>query len=314
MQEDKILIAYKEAFVELPVYSVSAFEKLGYQAPKTFLEYYQLCERFIKEDLDDNPDIVMRPFENGLGLPEVLIQVAGELIKNGQELDFETPEIKELVQQVNRVARLKIPENQDAREWIFYGYYIPGLPEDRAHMLLTLKEGHERAFPVNDNGFSYFVINPFSKNQEAALDFIESFVTHPTVSNAILLDKRTTEGIENPDYQNTLGLLEKVLADMEEDLKSLSGAENSAMEQSIKDQQAMIQAHKENRWQFSPEVMAMARQLAPKTFIPEFNPVRLLVKEYPEFFEDYLTNDNFNPDQFLSQLNQMVKTALIEQD
>ena len=315
MLEDKILLVYKEAFVDLPVYSISAFEKLGYQAPKTFLEYYQLCERFITEDMDKNPDIVLRPFSNGLSLPQVLIQVAGEMIKNGQALDFETPEVKALVQQINRVARLKIPENRDAREWIFYGYYLPALPEDRAHMLLTLKEGSQHAFPVSDSGFSYLLINPFSSKQEQALQFIESFVKNQPQSNTILLDKRFTQGVEQESYQATLAQMENTLKMLEEGLKTATGAEKSATEENIKNHKLMMEDHiKSKRWQFSPEVMKMARELAPQAFIPEFNPVRLLVKEYPEFFEDYLSNENFNPDQFLSQLNQMVKTALIEQE
>lgn len=315
MLEDKILLVYKEAFVDLPVYAISAFEKLGYQAPRTFLEYYQLCERFITEDMDKNPEIVLRPFSNGLSLPQVLTQVAGEMIKNGQALDFEIPEVKALVQQINRVARLKIPENQDAREWIFYGYYIPALPEDRAHMLLTLKEGNQHAFPVSDSGFSYLLINPFSNKQEQALQFIESFVNNQPQSNSILLDKRFTQGVEQEGYQATMEQMENTLKVLEKGLASATGAEKSDLEENIKNHKEMMESYPwENRWQFSPEVMKKARELAPQAFIPEFNPVRLLVKEYPEFFEDYLSNENFNPDQFLSQLNQMVKTALIEQE
>lgn len=314
VQDGKILLFYKETFVNIPVYSISLFEELGFTPPQTFLEYFRLCERYITEKMDDHPDIRMNPFEQTLDLPTVLTQIAAEMIKNGQELDFETPDMKELMAQIARVAKLKVAHSKDASQWLFYEYYLPALPEDRAHMILTLKKGNAPALLPYADAFNYFVINPFSKNQELALQFMDSFAKNLDVITSLVRDTRAVLGIESEEYAGMAASHSEQLEAFEEELKKLTGAEKSAMEQTIKDHKAMMAAQEAYRWQVSSQEAAMARRLAPEVTIPGFNPIRLLVKEYPDFFEEYLTNPNFEPDQFLAQLNQMVRTALIEQE
>lgn len=313
-QDGKILLFYKDAFVDVPVYSIDLFKELGFEPPTTFLEYYQLCERYITEKMDDNPEIRMDPFGNTLDLPTVLTQIAAEMIKNGQELDFETPEMKELITQIAKVAKLKVARSRDAMLWLFYDYYLPITPVDRAFMLLTLKEGNAPALLPHQDAFNYFVINPFSKNQETALKFLESFAKTLDYNITVVRDTRAVLGIESEEYASMAATHAEQLKSFEEELEKLTGAEKSAMEQTIKDHKAMMESQEEYRWQISPEQVNIARRLAPEVTIPDFNPIRLLVKEYPDFFEEYLTNPAFDPDQFLAQLNQMVRTALIEQE
>ncbi|NLX83281.1 MAG: hypothetical protein GXZ04_05645 [Clostridiales bacterium] len=313
-QDGKILLFYKDAFVDVPVYSVSLFKELGYEPPKTFLEYYQLCERYIKEKMDDNPEIRIEPFGNTLDLPTVLTQIAAEMMKNGQELDFETAQMKELLAQIAKVANMKVTIGKDATQWLFYDYFLPFTPKDREYMLLTFLQGNAPALMPHGDAFTYFVINPFSKNQKTALQFMDSFARTLDASTTILRDTRATSGIESEEYASMAAAQTDQLKGFEEELAKLTGAEKSAMEQTIKDHKAMMESQQIDRWLFTPEQAALARRLAVEVSIPDFNPVRLLVKEYPDFFDEYLTNSNFDPDQFLSQLNQMVKTALIEQE
>lgn len=67
----------------------------------------------------------------------------------------------------------------------------------------------------------------------------------------------------------------------------------------------------EGRYWFNPEDVALARLLVPDAYIPAFNPIAQLAAQYPEMFEQ-VASGNIDVDQFLSQLNQMVKTALAE--
>lgn len=314
-QDGKILALPKEAHVESPVYAPAILEKLGLTPPTTYLEYFQMAETFLKEHQEAHPEIHFEPFGIGLDLTSVLREVTAELEKNGQPLDYEAPEIRQLVAQMAKVARLPVQTNPEATEWMIYAYSFMYLPEGWAYMPLKLKAENSRAMTIPESNLEYFVINPYSRNAETALKFLESYADNLSVYYGMTVDTRYREGIEQVGYQQTLAQMDEQIKGFEEALKGLDGAEKTQMEQTIAQEKAAREEYMETgRWQFSPETVARVREHMQEAYIPAFNPITMLVAQYPDFFEEYRTNPLFDVDKFLSQLNQMVNTARIEQE
>lgn len=302
-------------FVNVPVYNKSAFEKMGLTPPRTFLEYFELCEYYHRNLADKFPEYYFDPFENGFDLATVMAQIAGELERNNQPLNFDTPEILSLVSQMKKAANLPERQYEDNREWLFYTYYLPSLPKEWAHMILTLKEDHTPALAIGADDFSYLVVNPYSGNQDAAIKLLESSLDEENIGHKAVLYQDMNQAIENKDYPNQLAQREAMLNEYILQAQQAQGAEKSTLEQTVQDLTNNLLLFKDSgRWQVSQTEINAARQLALMVYLPAFNPIWMLAREYPDFFEEYHNNPNFDPAQFLKQLDAMVKTALQEQE
>lgn len=51
---------------------------------------------------------------------------------------------------------------------------------------------------------------------------------------------------------------------------------------------------------------------APQVYVSPFNPIPLLASVYPEFFNSIHSDPSFSPENFLSQLDEMVGKAVRE--
>lgn len=314
-KDGAILALPQTLFVNLPVVSESGLAQLDLPVPRTYLEYFQLCYTILTEKMDEFPQFYFDPFDNGFDLASVLARIAAELQKNGQPLDFETQEIQELLAQIALVARLPEGSYAQEQEWLFYSYYLPHLPKDRAHLVLTLSPENTPAFTVGADDLKYLVINPFSNNQEAALKLLESTLINQYDGYRLVMYQDMAEAIENKDYQQQLQRKEELVAMFQQQADKATGAEKSNLEQQLIYQREDLEAFRESgRYQISPQEVDRTRQLAPLAYLPDFNPIWMLARAYPDFFEEYRSNPNFEPKQFLAQLNAMVKTALLEQE
>lgn len=313
--EGRILALPKDLSVDLPVHSISRFEQLSYQTPTTYQQYFEYCLDYLKNHQEDQPDIFFQPFENGLDLASVLNKITVELIAKGQPLDYERPEIKSLVGLMAQVAGGLPAEHATAAEWLFYSYDLRTMMEDSARMLLSLTGDSAPVLSIHPQGFSYYVVNPYTRNPALALAFLNSFLDSRNDTQAVIYDSRLTKAIEQPMYHRELKEKEDQLKLLQAELEQLTGAAKSDMEVAIAQQQQAIADYREHsRWWFSQEEVDRVRAMAPSVYIPDFNPIPLLQKEYPAFFEEYRTKPQFDADQFLAQLNQMVQTSLREQE
>ncbi|MGI6691743.1 MAG: hypothetical protein ACOX63_13025 [Christensenellales bacterium] len=313
--DGEIYAVPQEVFLNLTAYNTDAFEQLQLQPPTTYAEYYDLCLRWFTELAEDHPEYRFDPFDNGMDLVGLLARIAGELARNGQPLNFDTPAIRDLVERVAQVARLEIPDNHDATEWLFYQYYLPTLPEYAAYLPLRLEAGNKLALPVGPDDFKYLVINPYSDHAEAALLLLSSVMQNLDGCYNIVLDSSMNQPVENPYFDEQLADFDSRRASLQAAADAAEGAEKTALEESLKafdaEREQFIQ---ESRWWFDQDAVARSRQSAPDACIPAFNPIWRLAEEYPALFDEYRTNPGFNPENFLKQLNSMVATALAEQE
>lgn len=313
-QKDQDLLVFpKELYVNLPVVDTALLQQMGLPLPTTYLEYFKLCETFLTEHQKDHPDVLVLPFDQGMGLVEVLSHAAQDMQRNGQPLRFDTLEIRELVAQMHKVAMLQNDLPQQVNSWLFYAYYLPTLPEGREYLLMRLKEDMQPSLMIGHEDLRYFVINPYTKNPEAARKLVASYAASLPTPLDILLNRARTQPVQQPDYPQRQSYLVDQLALVEEAQKKAEGAEKAEL---IKQQDALqmqlLNLEKDERWWFDESAMKRVRELAPRVYLPGFNPILLLAREYPDFFLEYQTNPAFDPARFVSQLDSMVNTAMLE--
>lgn len=314
-QEGQLAAVLKEVYVGTLIGNPKVFEHLGQAAPTSFLGYYQFCLDYIKHHQADMPEYDLAPFENSMDLGRVLVQVAAEMIAQGRPLDFENPEMKQLVGRINQVARARQHETPQAMDQVFSTSLLPLLPKGTAPLLLSFQAEQAPLLPSFPDGVEYLVVNPYTRNREAALAFMESYIENLPTPQRLLMDTRAIQPIEQPQYQARLAHYQAQIQALKTSLQGAEGTERSQLEEMIAEFESMAQQLTENeRWWFDQEQVDQVRAFAPRVFIPEYNPVSQLLKTNPGFFAEITTNSRFDVDGFLARLNQMVQTILKEQE
>ena len=198
---------------------------------------------------------------------------------------------------------------------VFSTYPLPLLPRGTAPLLLSFQAEQAPLLTSFPDGLEYLVVNPYTKNREAALAFMESYLENLPAPQRLLMDTRATKPVEQPEYQARLAHYQAQIQTLKTSLQGAEGAERSQLEEMIAEFEHMAQQLTENeRWWFDQAQVDQVRAFAPRVFIPEQNPVFQLLKTNPGFFAEITTNSRFDVDGFLARLNQMVQTVLKEQD
>ncbi len=131
----------------------------------------------------------------------------------------------------------------------------------------------------------------------------------------MVLDKTQTKPIPNPWFKESLARFDASGQELRSALANAEGAEKRTLEASLKAFAAEREAFiAQNEHQFGQAAVDRARALAKDVYIPRFNPIWQLAQQYPDMFEEYRTNPNFDAAQFLERLDGMVATALAEQE
>lgn len=301
-------------FVNLTVYNRDAFAALALPVPATYEEYYDFCLMWHEKMAEKHPEYRFAPLENGMDLASVLAAVASELERNGQPMDFTAPAIRSLVDKAAQVGRLQTDDSWGAPDWLTYQYYLPRRVDKAEYLLLRLSRDSELTLPVGADDFKYLVVNPYSRNRQAALQLLEGVARDQEQFYAIVLDRTRTDAVENPEFEDMLAAFDGRGEGLSKAIAGAEGAEKRSLEEALRAFETEREAFvRDSQYLFTAQDAARARAIAPHVRIPRYNPIWQLVREYPDMFEEYRTNPDFNVDQFLTRLNGMVATALAEQ-
>ena len=305
----------QEVFVNMNVYNRNAFQELGLEVPETYAEFLDFCILWLTEMADEHTQYRADLLDTGLNLTNILARIVAEQERNRQPLSMNTTEILKVVTKVAQVARLMQEPDMNAREWLIYQYYLPTLTEEGEHLLLRLDKDNQLALPVGADDLKYLVINPYTPHADTAIKLLEGVIGHQEGHFAVVLDKTQTKPIPNPWFKESLARFDASGQELRSALANAEGAEKRTLEASLKAFAAEREAFiAQNEHQFGQAAVDRARALAKDVYIPRFNPIWQLAQQYPDMFEEYRTNPNFDAAQFLERLDGMVATALAEQE
>ena len=280
---DQAIYAVPTGLVLFPMIGyIKPFADLGLEMPRDIRQLIDLSRRWAEELQEQHPDYSL--FANAENMRESLRSILiDRYMMNrfgaGEDLVFDTPIFRELMQQVESISYGDLDMNVDwetqegmaAMEemWektglieINMGFEPTSFKDISAAgddndaflpMILPMEEGQD-AYQNAD--ISLLAVLSSSPNQEVAKQFVANVINKLSEANKATLDLNKTDAIPNPNYEQQLAELEKGLQQMQDAYNRAEGAARSNLEEDL----SSFRAHVE-RFRESNKVLLSAQDL-----------------------------------------------------
>ncbi len=297
--------------------------------PKFLNEYYDMMLLWYEENHNLNPAFGFHANqtvrEEWL---EAIYSLSSQYVcayaSKDKPLSFNTPAFRVLLEKVASLSKWKGEKGS-------YGYgsdiiksifqtssldpFVQSLnPEDRKKEYILPPAFAKDGQPFLNATMVYFIVNPYSQNQEAAIRFLEFFSRNMELTLKYKLHPNYNEPVERKEYpsivqahEDNIAAIKSRMAAVEDEGILLSLKEELAQEE------ALLAQQRENRWEYSADVIAEYRRLAPYLSIEhdsflwdlydKLNIEAILMK----YFEGQVTLD-----QALSELDRKVSLLFLE--
>lgn len=315
-------------------YDAIAFENAGLtedDVPVTLMDFIKLLQR-MPEILETNEDINV--FASYMTVDDVrwsifydIIGLYGMYMQTGDvEMSYNTDTLRELLAEFEKIdfsAMGLLEEYSD--DYAYVGYeehktlfenysditcrrYV--LDDAWKALLLTIDEGVE---PVVDCGVEIAFVNPFSKNRDLAIEYIENAVAE---LDQIFLTETcpgVNEPVRNPYYEENLAYYEEQLASMRAEMEKASDEEKEQWQRQINELEEYRDEFTETQaWDVTEESIATYRQYGDCLY-----PTRSMGLEgdaaetYYEQLQQYMEG-NISADEMLKNIDDKLRMMLLE--
>lgn len=297
-------------------YNKALFEQLQLPVPTTWEEYFDFFIDWKDNYEDANPGISVNPFEHELSLVTLLEHFDDEMTRDGIPADYQSEMLENVMQKYLRVKEL-YPEADYSGKPLFYDYDLIGAPDpsnEYGAMPLTFRKDADPIFTPLEGDVYFFVVNPFSEHVQEAVECVAAARdagrnSDPNVYREIpdlpLVNVFYEDGLEM--YREQLDMLEEQKTKAEDDPDILLDV-NEKIESLTKEMQDYAE---NNRYWFTEEDMIPFREYVSHVYFSDFNPVKEIYANDPEFFEN-ITEENLQG--FLQALDSKVKMSRLERE
>ena len=295
-------------------YNKEIFSQLGISVPDTWDEYFQFCIDWKMNYEDDYPDYILNPFEHDLSMVFLLACYDDEMKRAGINVDYTSAELCSVMEKYLQVKEL-YDHVEDEGTPVFYDYSLQTASNDtwgyQKLSLTFLKESDPIYTPMEEDIY-YFVVNPFGSHVSQAVECVatakdENRANEPNIYQKIpdlpLENKYYGETIQK--YKDTLAILEARKEKSKDDPESMLDI-NQEIDKTTEEMQDYTENH---RWWLTEEKMAFIRELNQNIYFSDFNPIRELYADEPDFFEG-VTKESVSS--FLSSLDNRIRMIYME--
>lgn len=307
---DAIAAFPKDVFLEVLCYHKPTFESLGIEPPTTYSAYFDFCLNWLQTLGDDDLDVQLMPFANDLTLKSLLMRYADEKMRQGETPVFSSSELAALIQQFFYVANADAEKAQEGSVSLFASYTLPLLSEEDSYGYLPLSFGGEVTWSPAEGDLSYFVVNPYGKNPQMAMDFVAAYNDQRPAVGQALLYQTIDEPLENPLFQSEYNAMARELSALEARRPQVEPDGLADLEQAILNQRNRMDAFTQSsRWAVTQGAIEMYQNLCDRVWLNPSNPIPALW--------DALSQPDSNAtqqsiDAFLKQLEQRWRILRME--
>ena len=307
---DAIAAFPKDAFLEVLCYHKPTFEGFGIEPPTTYSAYFDFCLDWLETLGDDHPEVQLTPFANDLTLKSLLMRHADEKMRQGETPVFSSPELVALIQQFFSVANANAESGREGSISLFASYTLPLLSEEDAYGYLPLSFGGEATWSPAEGDVSYFVVNPYGKNPQLAMDFIAAYNDQRTAVGQALLYQTINEPLENPLFQSEYSAMEQSLAALEARRLQAEATALHELEQAISAQRDRMDVFaRSSRWAVTQGALDLYQSLCDRVWLNPGNPIPTLWDGLSQLDSSATQQDI---DAFLNQLEQRWRMLRME--
>jgi len=297
--------------------------------PESLNEYYDMMLLWYEENHNLNPAF---GFHSNQTVQEEWLdaiyflssQYVCAYASKDRPLPFNTPAFRALLEKVALLFQWKGEQGAhgyggDTGKSIFQtdslDPFVQSLdPEDRNKEYILPPAFAKDSQPFLNATMVYFIVNPYSQNQEAAIRFLEFFSRNMELMLKYKLHPNHNELVERKEYpsivqthMDNIATLKNRMAAVEDEAILLSLKEELAQEE------ALLAQQQANRWEYSTETIAEYRRLAPyisiehDSFLWELHDKLNIEAILMKYFEGQATLD-----QALSELDRKVSILFWE--
>ena len=296
-------------------YNTDLFHDLNLTVPTTWSEYFDFCIEWKENYEDEYPDIYLNPFEHDLSFVSLLAQYDDEMTRSGEKADYQSEMIRTVLEKYLKVQQL-YANSEGTGKPLFYDYDLHVASDDSGEyylLPLTFIKGSEPIYTPMEEDIYYFVVNPYSNHKQDAVDCIAAAKDITRMNEPSIYTDIPDLPLENAYYEEGLGMYRDALAMLEARKKSNEDDPDTLLEinEEIEKTTEEMKDYEENkRWWFTEEDMIPYREINNHVYFSDFNPIRELFADDPNFF-DQVTEENLPS--FLQTLDNKVRMIRLEQ-
>ncbi len=276
--------------------SMRAWKKLGgteEELPKTWNQFFDWVTNDVQERAAGT-DVQVCTYTKQSILSMVkntmLTQYQAWLNSKGGELIFNAPELKEPMKKLDDLdwAALGINEDEDSfgGGWssdnpplldIYQQPYYTTWDGGFKYLELGFEEGKDPVIPVE---IYVAVINPFSKHQEEAKEYLALVLKNLDIATQYSFFADKTEPVEQANAADWVNTIAENIEQLNEQLKTAEGDIKSSLEAELENWEGYREEAEEYRWTISPSAIEAYQKRVP----------HMMVLDY------YFMYDIYNPD------------------
>lgn len=252
-------------------------DEWGMKCPETFDELLDVCNEILAEGLlPEGIALMMQDYTQSGMLDFYMKYYIMTSLQEGRRIDFTDETFIHAVQRIKN----ELPAEQQTQETFEYIFMIPGASSAPSQMIQFVP----RIFPEQNSAVETYVtiavVNPYGKNQEAAIQFLEYCATHLTDGSYFIYDN-LTEPIENPTVVTQMEETAAQIAQLEQKTDRECADEDKLLE--LKEKYANLETR---RYLSSPEDIAYYHEMAQYLYVSEGSPLsyddalQVLVQRY----------------------------------
>lgn len=317
---------------------VKNFEAAGLTIPKTIPELVDLYVDWYDHLAEELPEFRLSSSDSDYVKTELMRTVLNAYVDTalaaGQELVFDTPSFREILQKVQSIQSdgggkidWRTPEGQAAMqdEWQKKQLLETGMGFEPQYSVGQNNSGDRQYIPLilpfEEGGKVYsradmnlLAVLSTSKNKEAATRFIEHYIKKLNILDRVAFDKTWTAPVENPKYEEGLKMQEHMVQQVKEAMERAEGAEKSSLEENYRYMQESQKRYQEEGKFLAPQRdIDMLRDVMRKMFISNGlgNAQYQAVNDEYELLNQF-TQGAITLDQFIRQLDDKVRLVRME--
>ena len=297
-------------------YNRTLFDRLQLTVPTTWEEYFDFCIDWKENYEDANRDISVNPFMHELSLVTLLEHFDDEMIRDGIPADYQSEMLENVLRKYLRVKEL-YPEEDYSGTQLFYDYDLNLAQDDSFEfgaLPLTFRKDAEPIYTPLEGDVWYFVVNPYGAHVQEAIECVAAARDASRNSDPYVYTEIPDLPLENVFYEEGLEMYREQLEQLEarkagaDDDPDILLEVNEKIDALTKEMQSYAD---NNRYWFTEEDMGPFREIVNHVYFSDFNPVKEIYANDPEFFEN-ITEENLQG--FLQAMDSKVKMSRLERE
>lgn len=252
-------------------------DEWGMKSPETFDELLDVCNEILEEGLlPEETGLLMQEYTQSGMMDLFMKYYIMTSLQEGRRLDFTDETFLHYVQRIKD----ELPAEEAPRMKIENIFMIPGAAFTPSQAIRFVP----RIFPAQNSAVETYVtiavVNPYGKNQAAAIQFLEYCATHPDDSSYFIYENMTNP-VENPQVVAQLDELAEKIALLEQ-----KADKERADEDTLRDLQEQYANLETRRYRSSAEDIAYYQEMAKSLYVSEGSPLtyddalQVLVQRY----------------------------------